>query len=139
MTADAIKHTLADKIAPAAVGAIAAGALGLASDTFTLPPWMIKQIEQGGSAIFILVLIVVGVIYFIPRGSVERIIKSQEDTAAALAKIGFQLGVLTGQTGKLDEIKLMLSESHINLMVITDRIMAVEARLVSAKEIGGAG
>lgn len=118
---------LAKRFAPALAvgGAIVASSSGVLN--FDLPPWAIEMLKQWGPA----GVLFLGVAYYIPRGIVKDFIIAHQEQAVAMGKIGDQLQVLNGQTGKLDEIKAMLQESHLSLMVITDRIMAIEGRLVN--------
>lgn len=118
---------LARRFAPALAvgGAIVASSSGILN--FDLPPWAIDMLKQWGPA----GVLFIGVAYYIPRGIVKDFIIAHQAQAVAMGKIGDQLQVLTGESGKLDEIKSMLQESHLNLMVITDRIMAIEGKLVN--------
>lgn len=121
------------KWGPAA--ALAAGGVGIATGALTidLPPWAVDQIRQGGSAIFVLVLVFAGIGYYVPRDAIRGFIKAQQDTAVALGGIKDQLQIMSGQAGQLHEIKEVLSEIQIGQGVITDRLKSIERGLANER------
>lgn len=117
------------KYGPAA--ALATGAVGLATGALTvdLPPWAIEQIKQGGSAVFVLVMVFVGIGYYVPRDIIRCFVKAQQDTAVALGGIKDQLSVMAGQSGQLVEIKEMLGDIQTTQSVHGDRLKIIEEKL----------
>ena len=113
------------------IAALATGAVGLATGALTidLPPWAIEQIRQGGSAIFVLVMVFPGIGYYVPRDVIRGFVKAQQDTAVALGGIKDQMQIMAGQAGQLNEIKDMLSDIQTTQSVHGDRLKTIETRL----------
>lgn len=121
ITIDALK-----KSAPLILGAAAiAGVSGIAQ----LPPWAVASLEKWGpAAIFFLLLI-----WYVPRSSIQDFIAAQQAQAVAMQKVGDQLQVLTGQSGKLDEISSKLDDVQFNNGIFGERLSRIEERLIDGK------
>lgn len=109
------------KLAPLALGAAAVVGSQVGVD---LPPWVQEMLKQWGPAGILLL----GVAYYVPRTAIRDFISATQAQAVAMQKVGDQLQVMTGQAGKLDELKGLMEDVNLNQRVIIDRLKNLESQ-----------
>ena len=117
---------LLKRFAPLLLGgaALTSSAIGL-----ELPPWAVESLKQWGPAAALLLLLV----WYVPRTSVQDFISAQQNQAVALMKIGDQLQLLAATTGKLDEIILKIDDIKFGSDIFGERLCRMEERMINAQ------
>lgn len=113
-------------LAGAAGAAIAAGALNL-----DLPEWLKEMTRLWGPGFLMIATIFGGVAYYVPRETVPRFVRSQQDQAVQMGRVADQLQIISGQAGQLHEIKEMLAEMSTTQDVMGERLKRIETGMTN--------
>lgn len=109
--ADALK-----KSAPLIVGAAAVAGSTLGAD---LPPWAQKMLEQWGPAGVLLL----GIVWYIPRSAVQDFIAAQKDQAVALTSVAESIKALPQKDHmKFEELLIGQEMLHRSLDRVHERL-----------------
>lgn len=122
---------LVRKWAPAAtiIAAVAGSATGVIS--FDFPPWVVKQIELGGSAIFVLFGVGALILRYIPSDTVPKAVKAVQDNAIALTSIAETLRSMPQKDDlKFESILIGQQMVHDDLERLNGRLGVIERVIV---------
>jgi len=117
-----------------AVGAAAGAGVGVFAGVQALndiPPWIQELIKTQGASLLV-AAVLIALLWVMIRGG-SQFIKAQTAQALAMQKVGDQLQVMTGQSGKLDEISAKLEDIKFNSGVFGDRLKRMEESLIDVK------
>lgn len=120
------KPNLALKI----VSLLFAVAIGIGVVSFRLPPWAQDMASDWGPGFVILGMLAAGMVHYLPRNMVSDFVDAQKQQAVAIFSISVSLQQMSGQGGKLDEIKEILSEIQMDQRVSAERLRRIEERHV---------
>ena len=107
---------------------IGAGAAGFIS--LDLPPSAAQMAKDWGPGFVILGLFSAGVCHYVPKNILSDFVKAHQDQAVEMRGISNSLHQISGQGGKLDDIKSTLDELVLDQGVNAQRLKRIEERFI---------
>jgi len=89
-----------------------------------IPPWGVKLIETQAVGMLGFLVTLGCVVYFAPR-----LIAALQHQALAMTAVAEQMRVMSGQSGKLDDIKSSLDDMNLNIAVFAERLKNIEEKV----------
>lgn len=115
---------------PKLLGGLAVLLFGLGMFNLPLPPWALEMSKEWGPAFFLLLLLGGGLVRWLPKDAITNFITAHQSQAIAMHAMSVSLKEISGQAGKLDELKELLIEMTLDQKVNAERMQRIERHLL---------